>query len=93
MTGTSVVGIVVGFVAVIVILVIILGVVIGVLIARNRRYQLSFENEQFPTSSMTSQLLNPEYEIPTAQCPAYVPTSQQRERVEEGVYEDTILVK
>ena len=47
----------------------------------------SHENEQIPTSGMTSQLPNPEYEIPTAQCPAYVPTSQQRERVEEGVYE------
>ena len=50
---------------------------------------IGHEYEQIPTSGMTSasQPPNPEYEIPTAQCPAYVPTSQQRERVEEGVYE------
>jgi len=45
------------------------------------------EYEELPTSEMTSQPPNPEYEIPTTQCPAYVPTSQQKERVEEGVYE------
>ena len=48
---------------------------------------IGHEYEQIPTSGMTSQPPNPEYEIPTAQCLAYVPTSQQRERVEEGVYE------
>ena len=43
--------------------------------------------EEIPTSEMTSQPPNQEYEIPTAQCLAYTPTSQQKERVEEGVYE------
>ena len=41
------------------------------------------EYEEIPTSGMTSHSPNPEYEIPTAQCPAYRPTSQQKERVEE----------
>ena len=48
--------------------------------------EFGHEYEELPTTEMTSQPPNPEYEIPTAQCPAYVPTSQQRERVEEGVY-------
>ena len=43
--------------------------------------------EEIRTSGMTPQLPNPEYKIPSAQCPAYVPTSQQRERVEEDEYE------
>ena len=45
------------------------------------------EYDEIPTSGMTSQPPNPEDKIPTAQCPAYVPTSQQKEQVEEGVHE------
>ena len=48
-------------------------------------FEHSDEYEEIPTSGMTSR--PSEYEIPTAPCPAYVPTSQQKERVEEGVYE------
>ena len=39
-----------------------------------------FGYEELPTTEMTSQPPNPEYEIPTAQCPAYIPTSQQELR-------------
>ena len=45
-----------------------------------------YESLELPTSEMTSQPPNPEYEIPTAQCLTYIPTSQQKERVDEGVY-------
>ena len=41
------------------------------------------EYEELPTSEPP----NPECEIPTAHCPTYIPTSQQKERVEEGEYE------
>ena len=33
--------------------------------------EFGHEYEELPTSEMTSQPPNPEYEIPTAQCPAY----------------------
>ena len=51
---------------------------------------LGHEYEELSTSGMTSQPPNPEYEVPNAQCPAYVSTSQQKERVVEGsgVYEN-----
>jgi len=51
---------------------------------------LGHEYEELSTSQMTSQPPNPEYEIPNTQCPAYVSTSQQKERVVEGsgVYEN-----